>query len=59
MNELRDVREAQAMVDRTFAGKREPVNLSSGRRGGVLLQLLKKVFEDRGVDVDPRPAYRA
>jgi hypothetical protein len=57
MNALQDVRNAQAMWERKFAGKREPVNLNSGRRGGLLVRLFKKTAKGAEPRVNRQPAY--
>ena len=57
MNQLQDVREAKAMWDRKFAGKRERVNLSRGRRGGLLAKLVKLATREVLPAAVRRPAY--
>jgi len=57
MNQLQDVREAMAMWDRKFAGKRERVNLSGGRQGGLLAKLVKSMEKGVGPIVSRQPAY--
>ena len=58
MNAFQDARDAQMMWERKFAGKREPVNLNGGRRGGLLTKVFKTTIEKVEPRVSRQPAYR-